>query len=230
MDERPSIWGIGLGAGIFTAGVLLLVAILNRWAFELAWFGVGLSVIVMAWCGLPVLVWLVTTGWGVFQTVYTWRHRNDKPSALLPAPPAAVQPAIVIRRVGGTVNGMPREELGREIDLVETRPARWVAWQAESLELLDWYVAAGRSLLSDDLVGPGLAFANRPDWVRFTDEWARQRLAIKANGKPTQLAGPLPAIRARIERGLVEWSLEADPPPIAPPRPNKVATVEAQIA
>lgn len=210
MDQRSSVWGIGLGAGIFTAGVLLLVAILNRWPFGLAWFGVGLSVIVMAWCGLPVLVWALSAGWSVFLTLHDWKHRNDRPAASPPAP--APPAALIIRQVAVTDRGRERPP----IEMVTAKTPRWAGWQRGAERWLEWYKQLN-STTSGAMVGPHRAFGSNTEWGAFTDELRRAYLVNKANGRRAVLARSLADVEAAILSGEIEWSERLDAPIVAEP-------------
>lgn len=214
MQGRPSAWYAGLGLGMAVAGGLLVLVAVGRWP--------------VAWLPVPFIAGLACVGAVPFWEWVTW----PKEVATSPTPPQyaapAPQPAAVVARYAvGTVMGQPREPI---LMAVESRSPRWAAWQDGSEKLLAWYTIR-RTLTAEALVDQERAFSSRPDWVIFTNEWERVELAVKVNGRATQLAAPLPVIRARIESGQIKWSDAHDPPAIiAPPRSAVGMVVEAQKA
>lgn len=229
MDDRPSVWAIGLGLGLCAVAALLLGAIAAGAAFELSWLAIGASVIVIGWFGLPAIVWAIGAGWAAFwawrERRDAWQRRNDRPPAPVPAAP----PAVVLRYATGLVNGRPREPL--EI-AAEPRTARWTAWQLAAERWLGWYKLL-RTCTSGAMVGPHRAFDKPASWVAFTDELDRVGVVDKMNGKRTVLRASLDATEARILSGEVEWSEEMDAPGIRPPAllPTSVpVTVEGTLA
>lgn len=209
MEGRPSAWYAGLGLGMAAAGALLVPVAIGKWPVD--------------WLPVPFIVGLACVGAVPFWEWVTWKEpalAAPKPERITAQPAAA--PITVIRRVGGTHMGRPHE-----IDIEETRPTTWGAWQVAALTWLDWHTRR-RSLTRDALTGPGLAFGKPADWVEFTDELARVGLASKENGKPTVLALPLPVVRDRITRGVVEWRTDVQPPAIAHPYPASGVVVEAE--
>lgn len=224
MDQRPSVWGIGLSAGGFVAGVCLLVAVLSGVPFSLAWLPVGISLIVTFWCGLPVGVWLVVTGWDAFKALHAWRHPAQPPKPPAAAPP----PTIIIRQV-------PRTDKGRELPplpMAEAKSARWTAWQLGAENWLGWY-ALLRATTSGAMVGKFRAFKDNTGWGAFTDELTRVKLVDKVNGRRAVLALPLAEVEARIRSGEIDWREDADPPAVAPPTlpPTLVpVTLEGSVA
>lgn len=214
---------MGLLAGIGTGLVLASGTLLGLYAFEHALHGVNGF---LAWLGL------FTTGFGLMLALAPWlfaepKERSAAPTQqqyAAPTPPPAV---VVTRYATGTVMGRLREPL--EI-ATEPRSSRWLAWQRGAESLLAWYTIR-RTLTAEALVDQEHAFSSRPDWVTFTDEWQRVDLAVKVNGRATQLAAPLQVIRARIASGQIEWTDAHDPPAIAaPPRPAVGMVIEAQKA
>jgi hypothetical protein len=197
------------------AGGLLLFVAVGKWPVE--------------WLPVPFIAGVAVFGFVPFWEWATWPKERSAPPPAQPqyAAPAPQPAAVVARYATGTVMGKPREPV---LMAIEPRSARWLAWQRGSEILLAWYTIR-RTLTAEALVDQERAFSSRPDWVTFTDEWARVELAVKINGRATQLAAPLPVIRARITSGQIEWTDAADPPAIvAPPRPAVGMVIEAQKA
>lgn len=214
---------MGLLAGIGTGLVLASGTLLTLYATGRGLHG---TVAFLSWLGL------FTTGFGLMLALAPWlfaepqEHLPPAEPKYTPAP-APAPTATVARYAMGTVMGKPREPV---LMAIEPRSARWLAWQEGSEKLLDWYTIR-RTLIAEALVDQERAFSSRPDWVTFTDEWKRVELVVKNNGKPCQLAAPLPVIRARIESGQIKWTDAHDPPAIvAPPRPSVGMVVDAQKA
>ena len=131
--------------------------------------------------------------------------------------PVSAPPVPVARIISYNRNGQRGE-----MELSETRPARWLAWQTAAERVLAWY-ALRHSLYADRLT-PG-AFADRSAWVRYTDALAALGLVVK-DRSGTIWAQPFGAIRARIEAGSVDWPDDSDPPKVAP-CPAGLQTVDA---
>lgn len=123
---------------------------------------------------------------------------------------AALTPVRLTRLV--PVNGGVRH-----LELPAERPARWLAWQRASEELLLWYLEVG-ALTVEALCGRGTrkAFSDRGAWGALLGEWARLGWARVENGKRTELLKTPDELRLLLTRGGVEWSLDADPPAIRP--------------
>lgn len=215
MEGRPSSWYAGLGLGMAIAGALLVPVAIGKWPVD--------------WLPVPFIVGLACVGAVPFWEWVTWPKADNAPAEpeYMPAPAPAQPVATVVRYASGIVNSRPREPLAIK---EEPRSARWLDWQDGSEKLLAWYTIR-RTLTAEALVDQERALSSRPDWVTWTDEWARVELAVKTNGRATQLAAPLPVIRARIESGQIKWTDAHDPPAIvAPPRPSVGRVIEAQKA
>jgi hypothetical protein len=206
-------YGVALGMGVVAlVGIVLTVA------------GIAPNPAAFAW-----LFALCVGGVPSAELLIEWRRmlRNDrlnereKDMALRErehalSRTAALTPARLSRLV--PVNGGQRY-----IEMLTERPARWLAWQHASEELLLWYLETG-ALTVEALCGRGTrkAFSDRTAWGLMLAEWHRVGLARKENGVPTVMLKTPDEVRLLLERGDVEWTLEADPPAIRPAPQSEV--------
>lgn len=168
MDNRAEVWSIGFGLGCCAVAGLLLAATLRGLAFSWAWLNIGASVFIICWLGLPFLVWLLTSGWGVFwairQTRDDWANRHAQPDDD-DEPPAAPETPAAAERV---------------IDIAERRRLQEIAhWQVFFRRL----GAAGFAYGWDQrtLTGKGLPtrVTSQGGWNQGTDQLVLARLIVK---------------------------------------------------
>jgi hypothetical protein len=214
---RYSSWGIGAGLGLVLVALAgLAVAIVGLrpdWRILAGLFGLGLGTVPVTEAAIDLL--RLYRGDRLRERAEILRQREWAARLEQVPAPATV---TVIRRIPHTVNGQRGE-----LDLADTRPARWLAWQTASERTLAWY-ALRRSLTADALT-PGCV-ADRGAWVALTDGLAAAGLIDKRPGQRTVWAHPLAVVRARIEAGACDWPADRDPPAVsAPPAPPGAAPV-----
>lgn len=196
MEGRPSAWYAGLGLGMAAVGVLLVPVAIGEWP--------------VSWLPVPFIVGLACLGAVPFWEWATWPKADAEPYEPDEPESTPVAPVPVIRRI--TVNDRSGT---REIDLPDTRPARWAAWQGCVEAALDWARIRG-GITSGVMVGPSAMFRDRGDWVTVTGAMAAAGLLEKANGRVTRLTGNVDALLARVHEGRCEWPTDADPPAYSP--------------
>lgn len=207
-------WGAGLAIGMILAFGRAIVEYTAAGTFDagqfalMIGFGVGLA---------PALEWLTFTTIDVMVKVAEALPKSE-PERYEPEP--APQPAPTMRPVSGTVNGRWVEN---RFEMYETKTPRWHEWQRACWHFVGWYEL--RHSLIADVLSPG-AFADRAAWVEFTNALRDLGLVIK-DRTGTTWRHPLGAVKAQLERGLIDWPEHKPPPKIAPAPPRPVI-VEAQ--
>lgn len=208
--DAPAVYLAGgllaaLGAGTLATGVALLA--------QPGWSPEAYAAVFGAACGAPVVLAFAVMMAALWRRVqaeaYSQMVHADAQLAKAQAqtPPAPAPPAV-LRPIPGIINGQRVES---RFELHDTKPLKWLAWNAAAWQLVEWYELR-RSLTADSLC-PG-AFADRSAWVRMTDVMRDAGLLIK-DRSGTTWRYPLGAVRAHLERGVLDWP-DTDPPRIAP--------------
>lgn len=197
-----------------------------------AWyFAIGLAIfatyIGLAHGGRGLLHAVVAIAAAFIEVARKWREAFPKPipPGAPPAGPAAPAKVEVIRRVGGTLNGKDRSDIGREVEIIEYRSPRWIGWQDFGRTMLDWAELLngihGALLVGDPIRGVPRAFGkDSKAWVAGTSGMAAAGLASpKQVGVTCRLAYSVQVCREKIEGGNLKWPEDSDPPKINPPTP-----------